>query len=192
MNSAFILHATISSLTDNFKNHPQEIYLVGGYLRDLFLKRKKENMDFDFAVSSQAIKITMNCFSQDTEILTEHGIRNIKEVKLGDRVYSINPANNSIGLQATTKVFSYNYKGDMIRMKSTVVDYLVTPNHRFLVSTEKNGSYMWKTAQELYDRKKEYWLPLHSKIKGHIIEEISLEELCKKHKIKFQILNSKL
>ena len=45
-------------IADNFKNHPQEIYLVGGYLRDLFLKRKKENMDFDFAVSSQAIKIS--------------------------------------------------------------------------------------------------------------------------------------
>ena len=45
-------------ISDNFKNHPQEIYLVGGYLRDAFLKRKKENPDFDFAVSSQAIKIS--------------------------------------------------------------------------------------------------------------------------------------
>ena len=171
-----------------FKN---EDGIIPKILERLFKERAKAKQQKK-ELASQAIKITMNCFSQDTEILTEHGIRNIKEVKLGDRVYSINPANNSIGLQATTKVFSYNYKGDMIRMKSTVVDYLVTPNHRFLVSTEKNGSYMWKTAQELYDRKKEYWLPLHSKIKGHIIEEISLEELCKKHKIKYGIKGKKL
>ena len=37
--------------------YPQEFYLVGGYLRDLFLKRKKEVFDFDFALSKDAIKI---------------------------------------------------------------------------------------------------------------------------------------
>ena len=40
------------------KGYSQEIYLVGGYLRDLFLKRKKAIFDFDFAVSSSAIKIS--------------------------------------------------------------------------------------------------------------------------------------
>lgn len=40
------------------KGYPQEIYLVGGWLRDLFLKRKKESCDFDFAVSSQAIHVS--------------------------------------------------------------------------------------------------------------------------------------
>src|SRR3989338_44513 len=38
--------------------YPQEFYLVGGYPRDLFLKRKKEVFDFDFALSSDAIKIS--------------------------------------------------------------------------------------------------------------------------------------
>lgn len=33
-----------------------KIYLVGGILRDLALKRKKESLDFDFAVSSKALK----------------------------------------------------------------------------------------------------------------------------------------
>ncbi|MDO8747866.1 MAG: HD domain-containing protein [Candidatus Omnitrophota bacterium] len=36
--------------------YPQEFYLVGGYPRDLFLKRKKEVFDFDFALSASAIK----------------------------------------------------------------------------------------------------------------------------------------
>lgn len=40
------------------KKYPQEIYLVGGYLRDLFLRRRKDAFDFDFAVSSCAIKIS--------------------------------------------------------------------------------------------------------------------------------------
>lgn len=41
-----------------FRKYPREIYLVGGALRDLFLKRKKAYFDFDFAVSSGAIKIS--------------------------------------------------------------------------------------------------------------------------------------
>src|SRR3990167_7292753 len=48
---------------------PQEIYLVGGWLRDIMLKRKTKTRsglsrgnlfygDFDFAVSSQAIRLS--------------------------------------------------------------------------------------------------------------------------------------
>ena len=33
-----------------------KVYLVGGCLRDLILKRKKENLDFDFAVNKNALK----------------------------------------------------------------------------------------------------------------------------------------
>lgn len=40
------------------KEYPARFYLVGGYLRDLFLRRKKDTVDFDFAVSSSAIKLT--------------------------------------------------------------------------------------------------------------------------------------
>lgn len=59
-------------IADNFKNYPQEIYLVGGCIRDLFLKRKKENIDgsaslridFDFAVSSGAIRTSRQIASK--------------------------------------------------------------------------------------------------------------------------------
>ncbi len=38
--------------------YPQEVYLVGGFLRDLFLRRRKESYDFDFAVSKGAIALS--------------------------------------------------------------------------------------------------------------------------------------
>src|SRR3989339_1559824 len=44
-------------ITRQLNKYPQEFYLVGGYPRDLFLKRKKEVFDFDFALSANAIKI---------------------------------------------------------------------------------------------------------------------------------------
>ena len=46
----------INLIAGCLKNCPQKVYLVGGFLRDLFLGRKKDNPDFDFAVSSQAVK----------------------------------------------------------------------------------------------------------------------------------------
>lgn len=45
-------------IIDISKKYPQSIYLVGGYLRDLFLKRKRDIFDFDFAVSSNAINVS--------------------------------------------------------------------------------------------------------------------------------------
>ena len=45
-------------ISDASKNYSQDIYLVGGFLRDLFLRRKKENFDFDFAISHAAIKVS--------------------------------------------------------------------------------------------------------------------------------------
>lgn len=47
----------IKLIADSLKDCPQEVYLVGGFLRDLFLGRKKANPDFDFAISSRAIKV---------------------------------------------------------------------------------------------------------------------------------------
>lgn len=40
------------------KSCHREIYLVGGFLRDLFLKRKRGNPDFDFAISYDCIKVS--------------------------------------------------------------------------------------------------------------------------------------
>ncbi len=47
----------IKLIADYLKDCPQEVYLVGGFIRDLFLGRKKANPDLDFAVSSQAVKL---------------------------------------------------------------------------------------------------------------------------------------
>ena len=47
----------IKLIAGSLRGCPQEAYLVGGFLRDLFLGRKKVNPDFDFAVSRDAIKI---------------------------------------------------------------------------------------------------------------------------------------
>lgn len=48
----------IKLISNLSRGYPARFYLVGGFLRDLFLRRKKDTVDFDFAVSSSAIKLS--------------------------------------------------------------------------------------------------------------------------------------
>jgi len=148
-------------------------------------KAKKEKRE----LSSYAVKIMMNCFSPDTEVLTENGLKKIEEVEVGEKVYSID-LNGNIELKDITKKFFYPYRGKMIKIKTSVVDYLVTPNHRFLIDYGKG--YEWKEAQELLKNRKDFWLPKRIKISGKKIEKINLEDFCAKYNITYAKKGEKL
>ncbi|MDO8480379.1 MAG: DNA polymerase domain-containing protein, partial [Nanoarchaeota archaeon] len=151
--------------------------------RDAAKKRKD-------LLASQAIKILMNCFSADTQIMTEQGIKNIKEVRVGEKVYSLNPKTGNAELHPVVKTFAYDYKGKMIRLASGSVDFLVTPNHRFLVSDGKTQT--WKEAEQLARQTGPAWLPKHTKISGKMEKSVDLVQLCKKHGISFRTKEGKL
>ncbi len=69
------------------------------------------------------------CYSEDTEIFTENGFRNIKNIKVGEKIWSVNPETNILELQENEKLHKYPYEGRMIRGKSRFIDFLITPNH---------------------------------------------------------------
>lgn len=69
-----------------------------------------------------------NCFSKDTDVMTADGARNIRDIRVGDPVYTLNPNNHEVEVgtviatqQVTTDEF-FNF-----RDKS--VDFRVTPDH---------------------------------------------------------------
>ena len=69
------------------------------------------------------------CYSDDTEIFTECGFKNIKDIKVGEKIWSVKPETNELELQENEKLHKYPYKGAMIRGKSRFIDFLITPNH---------------------------------------------------------------
>lgn len=71
------------------------------------------------------------CYSKDTEIFTEFGFKNVKNIKTGENVWSVNPLNNQLELVCIEKLHKYFYKGKMIRGRSNFIDFLITPNHNF-------------------------------------------------------------
>jgi DNA polymerase elongation subunit (family B) len=139
------------------------ISLVTGSLRDLRVGHYKplardatlSKTDRDlYTVVSQGLKVFLNaCFSGDTSIVTPTGIRNIREVKVGDRVVNVNPRNLKVEVDEVVEVQAFPYSGEMFHFRDgEYLDLIVTPNHRFLTSRrrspEEGARFM--TAAEVY------------------------------------------
>lgn len=70
------------------------------------------------------------CYSDDTEVLTEQGFMRHDEWTKGTRIAAFNPATHLIEWHHPKGLRTYRHDGDMVHFKSQQVDILVTPNHR--------------------------------------------------------------
>jgi hypothetical protein len=90
------------------------------------------------------------CFWNKTKALTEFGWKYIKDITIGEMVYTINIDTNSVELNKVLDVHVNHYKGKLLNFKNRTFDTVVTPNHRFLLQ-HRYGQNLYKTAKELYD-----------------------------------------
>ncbi len=139
------------------------VSLVTGSLRDLRVAHykpltrdaslSKDDRDL-YNVVSQGLKVFLNaCFTGDTYVVTPRGIRNIKELKVGDEVVNVNPETLEAEIDDIVEVQAFRYQGDLFHFKdSRFVDLMVTPNHRFLTLDRRKASQthtLFRTAQEV-------------------------------------------
>ena len=105
----------------------------------------------------QAVKVIMNCFTPDTEVLTPEGVRNIRELEVGDEVYSLDPDTMEMEVKPVVETHAYpEYEGELVDIQTSKIDFRVTPNHRMLVrKNDTNGiteeEWDFVEAGELYD-----------------------------------------
>ena len=106
-------------------------------------------IDFGYIDSDKDV-YRYQCFSPDTELLTRKGFKNIKEVKVGELVATLNPETRTMEYQPITKFWEYDYDGDMIDVYQTQgVSFSVTPNHRVWYSTQKINKLRKTLAENL-------------------------------------------
>jgi DNA polymerase I len=111
-----------------------------------------------------AVKVIMNCFTSDTDVLTPDGVRNIRDLDVGDEVYSLDPETMALEVKPVTETHAYpDYRGELVDIETSKIDFRVTPNHRMLVrKNETNGitwdDYRFVEAGDL-DRASHYELP---------------------------------
>lgn len=90
------------------------------------------------------------CARVGTEILTDSGWKDLRNVMIGDLVPTLNTITNTIEYNPIERVINEPYKGKMISIVGKNIDTMVTPNHRFILKNKKN-EFVEKTAQELLD-----------------------------------------
>jgi DNA polymerase elongation subunit (family B) len=123
--------------------------------RDSYEPKTPEYEQFDR--QQQAVKVIMNCFTPDTEVLTPEGVQNIRELAVGDDVYSLNPDTMEMEVKSVTETHAYpEYRGELVDIQTSKIDFRVTPNHRMLVrKNDANGitedEWDFVEAGELYD-----------------------------------------
>jgi len=130
-----------------------------------------------------AVKVIMNCFTPDTEVLTPDGVCAITDLDVGDEVYSLDPETEEMEVKPVTETHAYSdYEGELVDIETDSIDFRVTPNHRMLVrKNETNGitedGYRFVEAGEL-DRATNYELPHDwSASHGDEVETVDLTEL---------------
>ena len=131
-----------------------------------------------------AVKVIMNCFTPDTDVLTPNGVENIRDLTVGDNVYSLNPDTMQMEIKPVTETHAYpNYRGSLVDIQTDEIDFSITPNHRMLVRTtaanaDSEVEYEFIEAGNL-DSTSRYELPHewsvdHADSLGEYIDVISL------------------
>ncbi|MDE1853555.1 MAG: ribonuclease H-like domain-containing protein [Thaumarchaeota archaeon] len=141
------------------------VSLVTGSLRDLRVAHYKpltkdgslptEDREL-YNVVTQGLKVFLNaCFTGDTFIVTPRGIKNVKEIGVGDEVVNVNPETLRVEIDKVVEVQAFPYVGDLYHFKDKrFVDLMVTPNHRMLTLDHRkssNSHTLFRTAEEVYN-----------------------------------------
>uniref|UniRef100_A0A7C4U888 Ribonucleoside triphosphate reductase n=1 Tax=candidate division WOR-3 bacterium TaxID=2052148 RepID=A0A7C4U888_UNCW3 len=106
------------------------------------------------------------CYSEDTEVLTERGWKYFFEVEEEDKVFTLNTKTGEIELQKPVRFYRFNFNGEIYNFKSRKIDLLVTPNHNMLVDEYKNGLYHRKIVKAKDFKPNEHLIPKNGIWKG--------------------------
>ncbi|WP_247008188.1 DNA polymerase domain-containing protein [Halorientalis litorea] len=154
-------------------------------------EKKARRNDYDpdsreyerFDRQQAAVKVIMNCFTPDTDVLTPEGVQNIRDLGVGDEVYSLDPETMQMEVKPVVETHAYpDYRGEVVDIETSEIDFNVTPNHRMLVrKNETNGitedEYDFVEAGELDDATN-YELPHDwSGPDGQELSEVDFTEL---------------
>ena len=103
-----------------------------------------------------------SCYSFDTEVLTNHGWKYIKDVDISiDLIYSLNPNTNKIEIVKVIDFISSPVNGKLYHYHSHNMDFMVTGNHKmFTYYKDVNGNNRYKGMIEADKLKKSNLLKL--------------------------------
>jgi intein/homing endonuclease len=106
-----------------------------------------------------------SCYDDTTEVLTENGFKLFKDLGKDEKVVTLNPINDEIEYHIPIHHIAEPFKGELNCVKSNLIEYAVTPNHKMYVSQIKNLTHK-KLNFGLIESKDVYGTNFHTKRNG--------------------------
>ncbi|HYE58803.1 MAG TPA: DNA polymerase domain-containing protein, partial [Rhodothermales bacterium] len=130
-------------------------------------------------------------FDEATEVVTVEGVKRVSEVRVGELVYALNPKTLQAEVKPVDAVFAQPYEGPMVELRTPHVDFLVTPEHRFLTSkhtSSRHQPFAWERAEDLFVHRQRRRLPPLVPLPARIPapERFSLKDACQRLGIAFK------
>lgn len=87
------------------------------------------------------------CYDDKTEILTRKGWKLFSDLSHDDEVAQYDPDSGKIEFVVPEQIISYEYTGELISIKRTHVDLLITPEHRCFSINRRSGKHRISPAK---------------------------------------------
>lgn len=98
------------------------------------------------------------CHDEHTELLTADGWKFWDEIRIGDVAATLNMETGGLEWQPLSDVYvNRNYDGDMYQGNHMSADFMVTPNHRMVLSSRHNKELKVVEAQEFSPGMSGHW-----------------------------------
>ena len=126
------------------ENSTYENQWEGGMYGDIVVKVEVTDAagNIGKAIGKGQTAVTL-CFVAGTQVLTENGMRNIEDIKIGDKVYSINIDTNQKELKKVISIFE-GYANEVYEITINGEQIVATPKHKFYIIDKG-----WIKASEL-------------------------------------------
>lgn len=121
-------------------------YPEDGYVQRMEYEEDAEHTLFDMPALLEEIAAPQDermtiflCYTPDTEVLTEKGWVPFPDLTSEHEVANWWPENGQITFSKPAAIQRFDYKGDLVHIKSVATDLLVTPDHRQPVDYKTKG-----------------------------------------------------
>lgn len=95
------------------------------------------------------LKGRIQCFDEETEILTDNGWKTYKTIQKTDKVLSMNPTTQQAEYMPIAHIFKEQYQGKMYNIKTSRIDFLFSPEHRVFFKSGNKKTGLFLSAEEL-------------------------------------------
>lgn len=107
------------------------------------------------------------CMSEDTEVLTQEGFKNYKNLKKTDKLLTWNKNNKELEWQKLEDFAVFDFDGRIMNLKNSRINFLFTPEHKWYIENDYNKKILERYSHEL---KQDDKIPLT----GNYLEEKSI------------------